>query len=115
MQPFVENAYIHGLESKEKGGLLLIHVMQTGGDIQIEIKDNGIGMDFYRLGKIRQGLREGKTALKGHIGITNVNQRLRILYGDSYGVTIHSQLYKGTTVMIRFPGKLPAEIKDMLS
>lgn len=115
MQPFVENAYIHGLESKEKGGLLLIHVMQTGGDIQIEIKDNGIGMDFYRLGKIRQGLREGKSVLKGHIGITNVNQRLRILYGDSYGVTIHSQLYKGTTVMIRFPGKLPAEIKDMLS
>ena len=115
MQPFVENAYIHGLESKEKGGLLLIHVMQTGEDIQIEIKDNGIGMDFYRLGKIRQGLKEGKTALKGHIGITNVNQRLRILYGDSYGVTIHSQLQKGTTVMIQFPGKIPAEMEYMLS
>lgn len=115
MQPFVENAYIHGLESKEQDGLLLIHVMQTGEDIHIEIKDNGIGMDFYRLGKIRQGLKEGKTALKGHIGITNVNQRLRILYGDSYGVTVHSQLHKGTTVMIQFPGKLPAEIEDMLS
>lgn len=115
MQPFVENAYIHGLESKEQGGLLLIHVMQTGGDIQIEIKDNGIGMDFYRLGKICQGLREGKSIEKGHIGITNVNQRLRILYGDSYGVTINSQLHKGTTVMLRFPGKLPTDIEDMLS
>lgn len=103
MQPFVENAYVHGLESKEDGGFLQVFITQEKDTIIIKIQDNGTGIDFYRLGEIRRALREGKAVEKGHIGIGNVNQRLRFLYGDGYGVSIESTLDEGTCVSICFP------------
>lgn len=103
MQPFVENAYIHGLEAKEDGGLLKIHVMKQEENIVITIEDNGSGMSYYKLGEMRRRLRENDTAAKEHIGIVNVNQRLRILYGEAYGVTLQSRPGEGTCVKICFP------------
>lgn len=103
MQPFVENAYVHGLESKEDGGFLQVFITQEKDTIIIKIQDNGTGIDFYRLGEIRRALREGKAVEKGHIGIGNVNQRLRFLYGDGYGVSVESTLDEGTCVLICFP------------
>lgn len=102
IQPFVENAFIHGLESKDEGGSLRVHIYRKKEDICISIEDNGRGMDFYRLNEIRKGLREGKSP-EGHIGIGNVNQRLRILYGEGYGVQIDSELNRGTRVLLSFP------------
>lgn len=103
MQPFVENAFVHGLETKDTDGKLLVHVMQDDKKVIIEIKDNGVGMSYYKLGKIRQYLREGRSSEKAHIGISNVNQRLRLLYGEEYGVTIQSKEEEGTSVIICFP------------
>lgn len=103
IQPFVENAYMHGLESKEDGGLLQVYITQKQGSIIIEIRDNGTGIDYYKLSEIRKALRNGEGMKKGHIGISNVNQRLRFLYGEKYGVTIQSSLEKGTCVTICFP------------
>lgn len=105
IQPFVENAYMHGLESKEDGGLLQVYIAQKQGSIIIEIRDNGTGIDYYKLSEIRRALRNGEGMKKGHIGISNVNQRLRFLYGEKYGVTIQSSLEKGTCVTICFPGE----------
>lgn len=105
IQPFVENAYMHGLESKEDGGLLQVYITQKQGSIIIEIRDNGVGIDYYKLSEIRRALRNGEGMKKGHIGISNVNQRLRFLYGEKYGVTIQSSLEKGTCVTICFPGE----------
>lgn len=110
MQPFVENAFAHGLESKDDGGTLKIHVKQTDGEIFIEIKDNGVGMNYYRLGKIRKAIREGGTSEKGHIGISNVNQRIVILYGEPYGVTIQSEEGRGTTITVHFPVEIPEDM-----
>ena len=76
IQPFVENAYMHGLESKEDGGLLQVYIAQKQGSIIIEIRDNGTGIDYYKLSEIRRALRNGEGMKKGHIGISNVNQRL---------------------------------------
>ena len=103
MQPFVENAYVHGLESKESDGRLKIHVMQEEKDIVIEIRDNGAGMTTYKQAVIRRSLREAQPFEKGHIGVNNVNQRIRILYGEEYGVDLHSVLDEGTCITIRFP------------
>lgn len=103
MQPFAENAFIHGLESKDADGILAVHIMQTENIVTIEIADNGVGMSCYKLGNIRRNLREGKSVDKTHIGISNVNQRIRILYGEEYGVSIVSKEGQGTCVTIRFP------------
>lgn len=107
MQPFVENAYAHGLESKDCEGMLCIHVMRQEEDIIIEIKDNGVGMTTYKQAVLRRSLHEAQPFEKGHIGINNVNQRIRILYGEEYGVDLHSVLDEGTCITIRFPAESP--------
>lgn len=114
MQPFVENAFAHGLESKENDGYLEVHVMQKEKDIEIQIKDNGAGMNYYTLGKIRKALREGIHSENDHIGINNVNQRITILYGEPYGVSIRSEEGKGTCITICFPAEIPQEIQKYI-
>lgn len=102
IQPFVENAFVHGLEEKEKDGKLWVHVYKKEMKIYIEIKDNGIGMDYYELGHLRKMLRD-ENGDQNHIGIRNVNQRIRILYGSDYGVQVDSQKNMGTKVTINIP------------
>lgn len=102
IQPFVENAFIHGLEAKDSDGRLLIYVGMMGEDIRIEISDNGIGMDYYELGKLRKSLHE-ENSDQTHIGVHNVNQRIKILCGEEYGVQIESKEGSGTKVIITLP------------
>ncbi|MDE6851455.1 MAG: sensor histidine kinase [Lachnospiraceae bacterium] len=103
IQPFVENAFVHGLEALSRQGKLIIEVTQEEEDVFIYIRDNGIGMPYYKLGNLRHTLNSGENADQTHIGINNVNQRLRIQYGDQYGVRIDSSEAEGTTVEIHIP------------
>lgn len=102
IQPFVENAFVHGLEEKDRDGKLCIHVCMKEGDILIKIRDNGKGMDYYELGELRKSLHE-ETVDRTHIGIHNVNQRIKIKYGENYGIQIDSKEKYGTKVIIRVP------------
>lgn len=103
IQPFVENAFVHGLESSEDGGNLTVHVSRDMGVIVVTIEDDGVGMDYYQLGKLRYAINSGEAAEKGHIGVSNVNQRLKLQYGEQYGVTVDSTLGKGTKITIMMP------------
>ena len=102
IQPFVENAYAHGLESKESGGLIRIRV-EVRTHLWITVEDNGCGMDGEKLEEVQRNLNDFDNLDKTHIGISNVNQRIRIRYGENYGVTIESNLGEGTTVTIKLP------------
>lgn len=108
IQPFVENAFVHGLESVDRDGLLQIHVKSEDGKITIIIEDNGAGIERERMKDIRRSLREGAASESSHVGINNVNQRIHILYGDRYGVSMQSFVGKGTKVTLRFP-EIPPE------
>lgn len=103
IQPFVENAFVHGLESSEDGGNLTVHVSRDMGVIVVTIEDDGVGMDYYQLGKLRYAINSGEAAEKGHIGVSNVNQRLKLQYGEQFGVTVDSTLGKGTKITIMMP------------
>ena len=103
IQPFVENAFVHGLESSEDGGNLTVHVSRDMGVIVVTIEDDGVGMDYYQLGKLRYAINSGEAAEKGHIGVSNVNQRLKLQYGEQFGVTVDSTLGKGTKITILMP------------
>ncbi len=103
MQPFVENAFVHGLEFVDGRGALGIHVMQEEEEIHIMIEDNGVGIDSESLAKIQKDLREGASTDSRHVGINNVNQRIRIKYGSEYGVAMDSQVGKGTRITLCFP------------
>lgn len=102
MQPFVENAFVHGLESRESGGIIQIRV-EVRTHLWITISDNGCGMDEEKLAEVIHNLNDFDNLDRTHIGICNVNQRIKLQYGESYGVTIESTPGHGTKVTIRLP------------
>ncbi|MFA6775194.1 MAG: sensor histidine kinase [Sphaerochaetaceae bacterium] len=108
LQPIVENAIIHGLEEKVKGGTITISARYTAKILSIFITDDGVGMDSDELVAINRRLNdhsprkegEGK---KGGIAIQNVNDRLQLLFGPQYGLAYYSVRGIGTKVEIRLP------------
>ena len=107
IQPFVENAFVHGLEAMDSDGILKVHVCMDGENICITVSDNGEGMDYYELGRLRKSIRE-EDPDRTHIGVHNVNQRIQIFYGEEYGIRVESRKGGGTKVTICFP-KNPKE------
>jgi sensor histidine kinase YesM len=104
IQPIVENAILHGIESKEEGGYVRIHIYTENMSVMIDIEDNGIGIPKEILDNIFS--RNEKQAHKGHItglGISNVKERLEILYGRQDLLEIFSEENRGTRVRIRLP------------
>ncbi|UZW12620.1 PocR ligand-binding domain-containing protein [Clostridium pasteurianum] len=101
IQPFVENSIIHGIETKESGGLIEINIYEEGNSTVIAIKDDGIGIDKNKLESINNinGRYIQNTASNG-IGINNVLQRIDYFYGDKYYFNINSKKNKGTKVKI---------------
>lgn len=93
LQPIVENAIKHGLAPRVEGGQILIRTRRRDGRLSIEINDNGMGMSPERLTEV----------YGGGIGISNVYERLRLLYGDQFEMDIRSQPGDGTQILIEIP------------
>lgn len=107
LQPIVENAVCHGLETKRGGGTIMIMVMTTDSRMIITVKDDGLGMDDKTLERIEEQLQKGYTSgsSKERTGIAlyNVNERIRILHGEDYGIHVYSTKGIGTEVEIVLP------------
>lgn len=103
MQPIVENSIIHGLEGKEGVGTIDIRIAGQDGKTAITIGDDGLGMNTEKLERLRRGLNSYSENGK-HIGVSNVHQRVKLKYGDDYGVTIDSVEGSYTKVEILLPG-----------
>lgn len=102
MQPLVENSVRHGIEKIPGKGKLLINVFSLKGEIFISIKDNGCGIEKERLDSIIARF-DTDDDINEHIGLYNVNKRIRLHYGKPYGISIESEPGEGTTVTIRMP------------
>ena len=103
IQPLVENCIIHGLEGREDVGHIDICVKRSGQNVVITVTDYGAGICGEKIAEIRRELAGNRT--KGeHIGICNVNQRVRLRYGEEYGVTVESICGEYTRVEITLPG-----------
>ncbi|MWV47254.1 hypothetical protein GRF59_27030 [Paenibacillus sp. HJL G12] len=114
LQPIVENAMNHGLESIGKGGVIEVEAAQNEtGDLMITISDNGTGIEPERLLELNQILEAKDALLSEHIGIRNVHNRIRLKYGEPYGVTLASEPGKGTKVRLLLPA-VPAQARDTL-
>ncbi len=109
LQPIVENALLHGIrKAKGKRGSIIISVREVNRDLIFAISDNGIGMEEQR---VRQLLMEAPSEDKidstgSSYGLFNVNERIKLYAGDSYGISIASQLGIGTTVTVRLKAEL---------
>lgn len=103
VQPIVENAIYHGLKYKEGKGSLEISARAAGDDIVIEIRDDGQGMDEETLAHIFE--KHQVNYRSNGIGVYNVQRRLKLYYGERYGLTYKSEKNKGTLAVIRIPRK----------
>lgn len=116
LQPIVENAIFHGLEQKKGRGAVTIRIMQTVEKIYIVISDNGIGMSEKQVQTMNQKLQnllnqeEKETTYRKGIALTNVNNRLKLYFGEDYGLRVCSIDGQGTDVEVCIPGR---ELRDV--
>jgi two-component system sensor histidine kinase YesM len=106
IQPLVENAIIHGLETKEGKGTIRIKTRSTVNSMIINIEDDGKGIDRETLDIINECLTNGvnvKNTKNLHVGLglININERIRLIFGDNYGITIYSINNFGTNIELR--------------
>ncbi len=103
LQPLVENALYHGIKNKRGKGRISIKAEKRGEDFIITVEDNGKGMTEERLNEVCMGIRDNKHIENDIYGIYNVNERIRMSFGDSYGLTFESVYEEGTKVTILLP------------
>jgi two-component system LytT family sensor kinase len=97
LQPIVENSLKHGLAPKIDGGRILLRTAQRDGRLQIDIQDNGVGISEEKMPHVYV---EG-------IGLSNVRERLRVLYGTDFALDIQSREGQGTIIRIDVPEMVP--------
>ncbi|TAP25708.1 MULTISPECIES: sensor histidine kinase [Micrococcaceae] len=98
LQPLVENAVRHGLEARPDGGVISITATEDGMHAVISVEDDGMGMDPEQLASVLAG-----TTTTMHVGLRNVDLRLRQLYGNSNGLIIETAPGAGTLITLRVP------------
>lgn len=118
IQPLIENAIYHGIEIKKGGGTISLSINREDDLLLVKVSDDGVGIGDEKLEKLREKLMESvdeshaedKGAADGQkeknrtsIGIINVHKRVRLLYGDDYGLEIDSISGNGTTITVKLP------------
>jgi two-component system LytT family sensor kinase len=98
VQPLVENAVRHGLEGKSGVGHVAIRAEDVGAEAVISVEDDGVGIDPDKVRRTLSGAPGGD-----HIGLANVDERMRTAFGDRYGVVVETAEGEGTKVTLRVP------------
>ena len=108
LQPVVENAVVHGLEAISGVGMVVIDVAHVGEEeLQITVSDSGMGMTEEELQRIRNMLNTPELHPQSSIALYNINQRIRLCYGEEYGLLLESEYGRGTKVILKLPAFLP--------
>ena len=106
LQPIIENAVYHGIKQKNDKGLIKIKGLCDDNNIILIVSDDGVGIEKNALDELNKTLSETSfTNEKSHIGLSNVNQRIKIIFGDSYGIHVESTVGVGTDVYVTIPKK----------
>lgn len=101
LQPIIENSVTHGFKNKKDMCELAVMGQKINGELVIVVKDNGRGIDKETLYKLKDSLK--KNISPTGIGLANVNERIKLIYGEKYGVDIFSDYQKNTQVVIHIP------------
>ncbi len=109
LQPLLENSIVHGVEVKMGKGHLTIKLEKTKKRLIISVSDDGAGMDEETLAKLNAKLRNPyalpreQEEKRGGLALPNVDERIRLLFGDEYGIHVFSAIGEGTTVALSLP------------
>ncbi|MBQ8568331.1 MAG: sensor histidine kinase [Oscillospiraceae bacterium] len=103
IQPVVENAFVHGIESSKENGRIEVTIYYCGEYVYIDVSDNGQGITAERMKQLEDKLAKNDTSSGKSIGLTNVNKRVKMYHGNEYGLSINSEEGNGTNVRIMLP------------
>jgi len=103
IQPLVENSFIHGLEKKTGIGIVRVVIRAKNNLLYIDVSDNGAGMKGEYLEKLKDDLLLNDDSIDDHIGLINVNRRIKLFYGASFGLTIGENSDSGFNVCMSIP------------
>ncbi len=110
LQPIIENSLFHGIEPKGQAGTITVTAVSEETDfgkvLRICVTDNGIGMSPETIEKVLNGEDSVSTDFFRHVGINNVNQRIKYAFGENYGISITSEVGVYTTITITIPYEL---------
>lgn len=106
LQPFIENAFFHAFPRGQKGEIQ-VFIYEKEENLCFEIVDDGIGMDEEKIQRIMsKDNQDSSTEHFTGIGVNNVDDRIKLIYGERYGIDISSKVNEGTKIMIKLPKKL---------
>ena len=109
LQPLVENAVQHGISPKPGGGTVTVIAQDNGNEALISVEDDGVGMDADRLfADLRDAHKTG-----AHVGLGNINQRMRSVFGDEYALMVETAPGAGMKVILRVPKFFPGVRPDL--
>ena len=108
IQPVVENAVKYGLKPKSGTGVIAVNAREEDGCLEITVMDNGVGMEPERLKTVQERLESPETvkhpkSKRASLGLKNVYDRIKLMFGDTYGLEISSFENIGTMVKYRLP------------
>ncbi len=112
LQPIIENAIFHGIEPKGSAGKITIHTYKDGGNVIIDVTDNGVGMSSKSIEEVLSGKSQTSTEFFRQIGVYNVNKRIKYTFGENYGIKIKSEENKFTTMSFILPFEEEEECTD---
>ena len=101
LQPLVENAIYHGMEFMDGDGEIFVRVWRDGDDLFMKVSDNGLGMTKEQVSRMLSDQTYMSSKRGSGIGVRNVNERIRLYFGNEYGLIIESELDEGTTVTVK--------------
>ncbi len=112
LQPIIENYIIHGIDMDSSDNKVVVKGFKDKENIVFIIEDNGTGIDEEKLDTIKNALEEPDKYPSSSIGLSNVNERLRLIYGHQYGLSIESKTGRdsGTSVFIKIPALLKEDL-----
>ncbi|TVY08000.1 sensor histidine kinase [Paenibacillus cremeus] len=102
LQPLLENAIYHGIKEKAGKSSIKVKIHDRSPELKISVIDSGLGIPAHRLRQIRDDLKH-REELSSHIGLMNTNKRLKLMYGEQYGMKVFSKQGIGTVIQIHIP------------
>lgn len=112
LQPLVENAIYHGMEFMDGDGEILVEVRREEDDLFFEIRDNGLGMTKEQVENLLSEKPHVSSKRGSGIGVKNVNERIRLYFGEDYGLSIESEPDEGTKIRCHLPARQYGEFME---
>ena len=113
IQPLVENAILHGILPTEQKGTVRVEIIQKNGKLQIQVRDNGVGIPGERVEQFYRGEEmASENKARRHIGVSNVRDRIHYLYGQGYGMEMESREGTGTCITLVLPLKTQTDAME---